>query len=684
MDVYASITTLPLQLAGNQVIVSIEPPDPVASRAELAYQCEIYKPEAFGSGFWQLYQKLTARESPAHTFSGVTYIDPVNFDIADFLYNSLESTPPDADQTSISQQPNAVMPFYVKTYVDPLSGTTTKTSPIQFALRAKLNETQFARWRDVFFTNHFKNNRPFLTWQPKTDKVVDRAQPEFLSFLVHHDPKPQELRLRLEVHYTGGIITDLGSPITLTSVDNFTVYTVPVGFKALGLDALEAGGFNEVHAYRVWLSNENNERLTEVRRYIVNQEYTHHVRYITFCNSLGGWDTLRMTGLSFEQLNIISTTFQRQLSTSYKASDDEVFVFDSKGVRTLVVNTGDMPDATWLAYLEELAWSEKVYVLTKEGYMPIVRTSNVFDLPSDDEYLNGRTFSFRMSKDGKAFSNLGEPPTIAARPTMWIPVFAYCETASENGKRTGRQAYAKLELHYADGAKERCLGIARKDNIPGTEGYVAPQHATACSSAAYLNVSITCTGSVRRNNCASGLVGDFATIHIPAGSYGSETSQADADKRAQDACNALDTQEYANTYGACILGVVEIEMENGTNSSAGLPYYAPLASGGYVSLGTGNPSEWIESETFNLPITKTWNVEVAYYCDNGHVIDVLIDGAVVGTLTLPAQWPYFGGSVVTPGTATISLAIPAGDHTIRFRANATGVATSVFDKVKFS
>ncbi|WP_229201936.1 DUF5977 domain-containing protein, partial [Arsenicibacter rosenii] len=53
--------------------------------------------------------------------------------------------------------------------------------------------------------------------------------------------------------------------------------------------------------------------------------------------------------------------------------------------------------------------------------------------------------------------------------------------------------------------------------------------------------------------CAQNQAGAAATISIPANRYGSEISQADADAKAENEYNALNTQLYADTYGSCVV-----------------------------------------------------------------------------------------------------------------------------------
>ncbi|MCP1384430.1 DUF5977 domain-containing protein [Runella salmonicolor] len=552
MDYLASFRTLPLRLAGNQLIVNVEAPEEIENRAELLYRLDIHKPKAFRSGIYELYQSLRGRELPPIVDGENIYLEGCNFDLSEFVWSLLELTPPTHDQKNITLQPLAVMPIFSKTWVDPYQVTTEDTNPIEYILRGKLHEEQFAGWQESFFTEYIADHRNFLTWQPNTGKLIERNQPEFLSYLVHHDPVPTALKVRLDVTFADGSRSAILTPIELDTVDNFSLYTIPVGFLALGLDALEASTEKEIHSYRVWLSDQNTHQLTEERRYIVNAEYTHYVRFLVFNNSLGGWDTLRVHGVVQEQLSTVATTFQRQLEANYLPASEETFIVNIVGDRMLTVATGHQPDRAWLNYLEELMWAEKVYVVTAEGMVPIVRTNAAFDAPDDEEDFGGRTFSFRRSKEAKAFSSLPVATiSTTARPTQWIPIEPYC-LVSANGIRTGQRSFSRLELRYSDGLQERVKGVARKANVPGTVGYVSSFASEECAVTPYLNVLISALGSFKNTTCPSPQVGEAPTIVVAAATFGSESSQAEADARASAAWNALNTQAYANTNGPCV------------------------------------------------------------------------------------------------------------------------------------
>jgi hypothetical protein len=548
MDYLAEISHLPLRLAGNQLILNVEAPETVPDRGVLFYVAELWKPQSYRSGTYELYETLRGREVPPYEDAGLTIMEGCNFDLSDFAWGLLSATAPTLDQREITIQAELTCPIFTKSSVEPIEGTSV-VSPIEHLIRARLNEDQFPAWQELFFTKYLAETRAFLTWQPD-NKIVERDQPELLTFLVHFNPAPTALRLRVSVEFMDGTRSDTFTALSLTSVDNFGAYTIPVGFTALDLAAQETGG-KEIFSYEVWVSDQDDKRLSQFRRYVLSQVYEPNLRYLVFLNNLGGWDTLRVYGSVDRSLSVDAIQARRSLEANYQPSSEEVFqVMPGTGERTMVVNTGDMPNQKWLEYLEELTWSERVYVATREGFIPIVRTSNTFTPPGDEEFLNSRTFNFMHSKEAKAYSDLPLGVIASARPTMWVPSGPFC-LVNANGIRSGKKGFSKLELRYADGGQDRVKGVAKKNNLPGTLGYVPEFESSDCMATPYTNARIERPGTFKKQGCAGGQVGTVATIIIPATSFGSESSQAEADARAEAAWESYNTQAYATQYGAC-------------------------------------------------------------------------------------------------------------------------------------
>ncbi len=92
---------------------------------------------------------------------------------------------------------------------------------------------------------------------------------------------------------------------------------------------------------------------------------------------------------------------------------------------------------------------------------------------------------------------------------------------------------------------------ANGQTYANTYGYCIIEYSSALRS-----------GVFTRNNCTGGATGENVSYVVPAGTYTSTISQADADRKADDDV-ALNGQQYANTNGSCFPPVyAKVTLEN--------------------------------------------------------------------------------------------------------------------------
>ncbi|MGX7687160.1 DUF5977 domain-containing protein [Flectobacillus roseus] len=551
MDSLATgISHLPLCFSRNKLTYHVDAFDPlVTMRAGLLTYIEIHTPKSYQSAEFVKLAERVASERPMQMLSGAPFYYGTDFEIDSILDGLLSYCPPKYNQTQIMVCASMTIPFKVKSAIKNNTGVlgTITTSDTLFAIKAGLSTDQYPGWKDNFFTNYFDQNKPFLTFHPR-EKTIDREQPEFLYWLCNLLPKPSKVNVRVEVSFSDGS-TSVLTPQFLVNPSQYTVYCIPVGFVTLGLDLLETDT-KKVVDYQVWLSNDVNQRLTEIRTYTLETQYFPNTRYVIFVNSLGGYDTIRTTGTGQGSLKVNRTKGEKVLESNYQASSAEVFVTEITGKKVLNLNTGYF-DGDQTAYLNELMFAKEIYLVSNDGFIPVTLNSDAYDYIQDNEDLAGRTFEFEFAKTENAFSDLPTAPQQTTRELVWIPSNPYCIYDPETGLTTGFQAASQLVLAYKD-TGEKVKGVPPKDNFPGTEGYFAPALSSACSAgnAPFKNTVIAQKGTYTRNNCINSY-GDYATITVPANTFGGQ-SQEEADNRAKARWAFLNTQEYANLYASCL------------------------------------------------------------------------------------------------------------------------------------
>ncbi|QHV97941.1 DUF5977 domain-containing protein [Spirosoma endbachense] len=544
-----STSYLPLNLAQNPIVVNVDAADPVliTARAGLRYYLELMVPDFYGANTFSQLVEFEQSEIPPEEVAGGVIYRGANFELQDQLDSLLFRNAPVFDQTGIRVCDGLVTPYYVHARITNNDDAVYEHNfPVEFAIKAGIAERDFSVFKSDFFTAYIGVSGKFLTWS-EDGKRVQMNQPEFLYWLSNCSPLPSQLALRCEVIYAS-LNTDpeVFTVTTLSGVTAMTVYCLAVGPSALGLieKALPVAG------YKVWLEDQNGAMLSEVRTFRVDPEFRRNVRIVLFANSLGGFDTICFTGQGEESVKFTRSVSDRYPDYAFEPQYSEQIINGVTGERELAVNTG------WLkpygrTYLQELLLSKELYIVTDRAFLPLVPVTDSFRAAVDDEGPIGRELIFRYANPERNFSSLPKREFITVRPTAWRPKATAC-LLDNNGRRTGKKGVMLLEKYYLDD-NTRVREAPIKPNVPGTEGYIAPDNSLDCQVTPFLSAGISRATTYDRSNCPNGQVGGPAMIVIAAGTYGSELSQADADAKAEADYKRQNTQAYTDINGTCVV-----------------------------------------------------------------------------------------------------------------------------------
>lgn len=569
-----------ITLAGNRVLVKVPAVSAAALganvRSKLIYKVKIYVEAIKGSGkFIQAAEKIAHEQAP-RLKNGATYLDGCVWDISDVLLAYLPLDPYNLDlyETSPYTYSKLNEHFCTLKYYYTTECTTLGTSPVSSniftALNAKLSKKKFASWKNTFFTSRMDDVGNFLTWSPAT-KTVTKEQKEYLFYLQNFRPAPPvPLRLMLTLHtLEDGVLVPHYFPLNDLPTNSYEkVYTIPVGYNQLNVlyhfntitPPMLLPNDYRLYSYAVGLEmydtgSSTYYRITEEKTYVIAEPTKHTPRFITFRNSLGGYDTLSFYGHNTESSTVTKATVEKTVKEDGLPTLAELETVAVEGVHEFELNTGNFDfDPN---YLLELLYSDDIRLQTAEGLLPLQLITESLNHVDEREFVKSRTFQFQLSNPEIAGSFLGTAPTVSTRPTYWVGIEPFC-TIDDFGLYNGKMKFNSLELHYADGAMEVVEGAQPKTNIEGTEGYIPPENSPLCATilTPIVNTVQSRKGTYKKNTCIAPQVGDYPTITISAGTYGGATL-AQANQRALDAITALDTQAYANSgpgAAACITG----------------------------------------------------------------------------------------------------------------------------------
>jgi hypothetical protein len=247
------------------------------------------------------------------------------------------------------------------------------------------------------FWTKLQYNQYFLTWQPK-DKLIDRWQTEKLYYLVRESIA--SLLLKAEINYNDETPKSTITKMTVNSPAAKGIYEV-----ICTLNRLQLFGYDQdnIDFYRIWMEDGSGNRLSEIRTF--RMDYAHHeeVRQFLFLNSLGGYDTLRITGDVEDSIELERSTISKVLGSDFMEQDHQVAQGSISETKTYKANTG------WLVR-EQVAWirdfflSKQVYQIVVGKLVPVVVSTTQATQRKDREDLFAIDFEYRRAFQSDSYS----------------------------------------------------------------------------------------------------------------------------------------------------------------------------------------------------------------------------------------------------------------------------------------
>lgn len=247
------------------------------------------------------------------------------------------------------------------------------------------------------FWTKLQYNQYFLTWQPK-EKLIDRWQTEKLYYLVRESIA--SLNLKIEINYNDDTAKSTITKKTIANPVEFGVYEIICGLNRLQLAGYDTG---IIDFYRVWIEDGSANRISEIRTFTIDYSNHEEVRQFLFLNSLGGYDTLRVTGDVEDSIELERSTISKVLGADFTELDHQVAAGSVSEVKTYKANTG------WLTR-EQVAWirdfflSKQVYQIVVGKLVPVLVTTTQATQRRDREDLFSIDFKYRRAFSSEFYS----------------------------------------------------------------------------------------------------------------------------------------------------------------------------------------------------------------------------------------------------------------------------------------
>ncbi len=542
------LTFVPLRFSRNKNLHVIDAADiNLASRARLKYFLELQTPEYKYFGDWIAYHRSEGREVPIEASEGV-------YQGARFVFNEkngkldgcLEFIKPKRNASGLMVVVQQTLQYRLRELVtqdSPAVNTDVMLTP-SWMIKAGLHPVDYEKHSETFFSTRQVTKRQFLTWQP--DNLVVGKEERWLSFVMNFTPRPTKVKLRVRLSDANNnyeVVTK-----QTVSVGNFgQVIVAPIGVEQLGINT------DTIVRYEVWLSDQDDNRISEVRTYWIDCQYRRFDRAIHFINQLGGWDTLRFLGQAAENLKVTKYKAERERTDNPSIEYVDTFIIDTEGEEEITLSTGyfERNALEHQKHLQSLLFSERVYLQTEKGHHYLELITNAIEKKRDNVDLIAYQLVFRKSGIIQNYSDLEPSETTGGRETGWRGI-DYKHVLDAFGKRTGYVIPQRIERYYIDN-NSLFKPYTVRPNIIGVDGYIdeqkLPNYDDVVGTTPFPSTEINREGSYIRSACAVGTPGP-ATIIVAAAKYGGEKA-GDANVLAEAEAAAMDTQSYADTYGAC-------------------------------------------------------------------------------------------------------------------------------------
>lgn len=227
------------------------------------------------------------------------------------------------------------------------------------------------------------SQKKFLTWHPDI-KVVSALQPEIIHFLIQTDTVTA-VNLKVQIYYTDLTDTTITAK-TLGSIDQWDILRIPAGVTNLDLEAVTPS--KVISHYDIWLENQANAVISEVKTYEIDQ-YTYFTeRFWMYVNSLGMPEIFRTYGRAAIK-NSVKYNASKRMVTYDNSPKTASYQINSSAHRSeWEMSTGFIRDRETAYYmLDFLSQRSSLYLLRDNDYFPYQMLGpSTHDVEIDDEF----------------------------------------------------------------------------------------------------------------------------------------------------------------------------------------------------------------------------------------------------------------------------------------------------------
>jgi hypothetical protein len=242
----------------------------------------------------------------------------VNFQVRE-AFRNLKAIPPAHNTNTIQRLTDRIK--YFKHFTGEVENTdlipvVLTPSLLQLVMLGGLDKFSFASID--FFTSYLPTNKKFLTWAPLV-KPVDRLQEDYLNFWIYA-VSISTIRTNIKAYFDDNT-NETGEANSKSGLVYGQLYQLPAGPANSGAFLINPA--KNLVKYELWLTDQDDNIISEVRTYEIGDIRLPHTRFFMFLNSLGSYEVLYFNGLAERVINFDRQQITKFLPIDYSAIDGE-------------------------------------------------------------------------------------------------------------------------------------------------------------------------------------------------------------------------------------------------------------------------------------------------------------------------------------------------------------------------
>jgi hypothetical protein len=250
-----------------------------------------------------------------------------------------------------------------------------------------------------YFTGWLSVNKRFMTWEP-LEKIISPTQIEQLGFLFYGTIT--DYSIETLIYYTDGTTQAYRYLNTQYSCSKGDLALIPAGYTELAIAAVTPS--KTVLKYDLWLQNQSNAIISEVRTYVLDYKERMFERFFLYRNSFGIYTTMRTIGEVSDGVKNEDSLAEHILSADYTQYTFETHRENVLSTDIFTVSTGFFTSIEWKKVYRDFLRSSQVVEYRNSQVIPVIILTKDDEFKEADPLFSGK-FQYRYAFTDEAYSN---------------------------------------------------------------------------------------------------------------------------------------------------------------------------------------------------------------------------------------------------------------------------------------